>query len=226
MYVLPHPATSSGTQCFVSLSTMQTVPSCPKTEAELSRAKERKKCEHLANIQQCTKPEHFTYHCVLNFWNTEYKEVCAPEFFSQGFCLFFDEEGAILQENYHMDCTRYTNPCKSRFLSSDLLQYSQCNEIVRQSKRLMNMTDTTKRLLNKVDNKDDNRIIFIYTTFIGIAVLLVFNVFGCVRYIIDMRDKKNRTVNRTVEYIPLRMTRQDQPLTSNVIPTEDGNGHD
>lgn len=35
---------------------------------------------------------------------------------------------------------------------------SQCNEIVRQSKRLMNMTDTTKRLLNKVDNKDDNRI--------------------------------------------------------------------
>lgn len=63
---------------------MQTVPSCPKTEAELSRAKERKKCEHLANIQQCTKPEHFTYHCVLNFWNTEYKEVCAPEFFSQG----------------------------------------------------------------------------------------------------------------------------------------------
>lgn len=35
---------------------------------------------------------------------------------------------------------------------------SQCNEMVRKTKSLMNMTDTTKRLLNKVDNKDDNRI--------------------------------------------------------------------
>lgn len=34
---------------------------------------------------------------------------------------------------------------------------SQCNEIVRKSRSLMNMKDTTKRLLDKVDNKDDHR---------------------------------------------------------------------
>lgn len=77
----------------MSLPTIQTVSSCPKTEAELSRAKERKKCEHLANIQQCTKPDNFTYHCVLNVWNNENIEVCAPVIISQGMfkykCFFF-----------------------------------------------------------------------------------------------------------------------------------------
>lgn len=219
MYVLPHPATSTGTQCYLSLPTIQTVSSCPKTEAELSRAKERKKCEHLANIQQCTKPENFTYHCVLNYWNTEYKEVCAPEFFAQGYCLFFDEVGALLQENYKMDCTKYTNPCKSRFLSSDLLHYSQCNEMVRKSRSLMNMTDTTKRLLNKVENKDDHRIMY-YTIIIGLAVLAAINFIGNIaqyRYIFSMRDRNNRIQGNNPHGIP-----GQNPL----FPIEDGNGDD
>lgn len=79
----------------MSLPTIQTVSSCPKTEAELSRAKERKKCEHLANIQQCTKPDNFTYHCVLNVWNNENIEVCAPVIISQGMlkykCFFLND---------------------------------------------------------------------------------------------------------------------------------------
>lgn len=177
MFVLPHPGIPSGPQCFVSIPTVQTVSSCPKTEAELSHAKQRKKCEHLANIQLCTKRENFTYHCVLNALSTENIEVCAPEMFSQGYCLYFDEVGALLQENYEIDCTGYTNPCKTRFLSSDLLHYSQCNEIARKSKSLVNMTITTKRLLNKLDDVGGKGIVY-YTSVIGIAVLVAFNCIG------------------------------------------------
>lgn len=63
---------------------MQTVTSCPSTNAELSIAKERKQCKRLAYIQTCSKPEKFKYHCVLNTWENETIEVCAPERFSQG----------------------------------------------------------------------------------------------------------------------------------------------
>lgn len=58
--------------------------SCPATENELKHASSKKHCEVLANIQSCTKPETFRYHCVLNSWNNSTVEVCAPEILSQG----------------------------------------------------------------------------------------------------------------------------------------------
>lgn len=68
----------------MSLPTIQTVSSCPKNEAELSRAIQRKHCEHLAILQRCTPPENFKYHCVLNTWKNETVEVCAQVISSQG----------------------------------------------------------------------------------------------------------------------------------------------
>lgn len=68
----------------MSLTTLNVVSGCPTNELELSHAKQRKKCEHVANIQSCTKPNNFTYHCVLNTWTNATVEVCAPEMFSQG----------------------------------------------------------------------------------------------------------------------------------------------
>lgn len=83
--VFPHPADTLGKHCLASLATVQTVTSCPTNEAELSRAKQRKQCKHLAFIQKCATPEKFKYHCVLNTWNNDTVEVCAPEIISQDF---------------------------------------------------------------------------------------------------------------------------------------------
>lgn len=71
-------------ECFEAASTLSYVTSCPATESELNNASSKKHCEVLANIQSCTKPENFRYHCVLNSWNNSTVEVCAPEILSQG----------------------------------------------------------------------------------------------------------------------------------------------
>lgn len=68
----------------MSLPTVQTVPSCPTNKAELSQARKQKQCIYLAIIQKCTTPENFQYHCVLNTYENETVEVCAPIILSQG----------------------------------------------------------------------------------------------------------------------------------------------
>lgn len=68
----------------MSLLTVQTVTSCPTNTAELAQARKRKQCQHLSIIQNCTTPGNFQYHCVLNTYENETVEVCAPIIISQG----------------------------------------------------------------------------------------------------------------------------------------------
>lgn len=75
--------------CSLSMATLQPVPSCPDTEQKLKEAVQKKRCEKLANVQNCTTPKDFTYHCVLNTWKTGTVEVCAPRILSQGKFSFF-----------------------------------------------------------------------------------------------------------------------------------------
>lgn len=85
LYTLQHSAiVSKGEQCSASLPTVRVVQTCPQNEAELSRALQQKKCEHLAKYQKCTKPATFKYHCVLNAFSNETIEVCAQEIISNG----------------------------------------------------------------------------------------------------------------------------------------------
>lgn len=151
IFVLQYLAANSMENCSVSLTTLNVVSECPTNEIELSSAKKRKACEHLANIQSCTKPTSFTYHCVFNTWTNATVEVCAPEMFSQGYCLKFDEGGARLQEIYKWgDCTTYQKPCSSRFLSSNVTHYVQCTEIL--TRPFLSITTTSKQLMTT--NKD------------------------------------------------------------------------
>lgn len=43
-----------------------------------------KNCETMAKIQNCTVPEKFKYHCVMNELQTIFIEVCAPEYYIHG----------------------------------------------------------------------------------------------------------------------------------------------
>lgn len=141
IFVISHSAiVSKGEQCSASLPTVRVVQTCPQNEAELSRAQQQKKCEHLAKYQKCTKPATFKYHCVLNAFSNETIEVCAQEIYSQGYCVKFDE-GSLLQM-FGEDCTTYSNPCATRFLSSDLLQYLKCNDLIQKGMDSIKTTAT------------------------------------------------------------------------------------
>jgi hypothetical protein len=60
------------------------VTKCPSDEEEWELAAQEKRCDKLANYQNCTSPEDFVYHCVLNKEGTKLIEVCAPTWFLSG----------------------------------------------------------------------------------------------------------------------------------------------
>lgn len=166
IFINQHRAISTEEQCYVSLATIETMSSCPSNEAELHLAKKRKPCEHIAEIQNCTERDKFKYHCVLNAWENKTVAVCAPEIISKGFCLKFDEVGARLQELYDRDCTNHSKPCKTRFSSSNVLHYLQCNDVPRRKHESANKAvqtedheSTNKTVLTNHQNDSANSIV-------------------------------------------------------------------
>ncbi|XP_062615169.1 uncharacterized protein LOC134276906 isoform X2 [Saccostrea cucullata] len=131
--------------CNVSLSTLQKVSNCPRTEKEVKEAKLRKDCESLAEVQNCSPPGNFSYHCVINFWANETYEVCAPSIYSQGRCLEFNQYGKVIQE---LDINCADKGCPKRFRSEDILSYAVCGSLVtgRKSKACLNRDWNTKTI--------------------------------------------------------------------------------
>lgn len=70
--------------CPESIPTVSIVSRCPANGMEWKSAAERKKCDFLGKIQNCTQAENFVYHCVLNKETTELVELCAPVWFMAG----------------------------------------------------------------------------------------------------------------------------------------------
>ena len=60
----------------------------------VDKRKERKNCEALAKRQNCTKPEDFSYHCVMNENEDAFIEVCAPVYYIAG-KDYYDDEGNL-----------------------------------------------------------------------------------------------------------------------------------
>lgn len=76
-----------GIKCSWSSQTLQTVTSCPENTDERKVRDRKKNCESIARKQNCTKPEKFKYHCVMNALENALIEVCAPEHRIYGMCL-------------------------------------------------------------------------------------------------------------------------------------------
>ena len=64
----------SADNCKESQGTARVVDHCPKTEEEWTEASRTKNCSRFKH--SCTS---FVYHCVINEWETENIEVCAPK---------------------------------------------------------------------------------------------------------------------------------------------------
>lgn len=70
--------------CSYTTQTVGHVESCPETKAEFEKRDREKNCSSIANIQNCTKPANFKYHCVINEFENTFIEVCAAEFYVIG----------------------------------------------------------------------------------------------------------------------------------------------
>ncbi|XP_078326164.1 uncharacterized protein LOC111105496 isoform X2 [Crassostrea virginica] len=64
--------------CSWSNKTVEVVSSCPTSHAEVEERKLKKNCVAFANLQNCTEPDKFLYHCVIDDLETSFVEVCAP----------------------------------------------------------------------------------------------------------------------------------------------------
>lgn len=78
-----------GIKCLLSSQTLQTVTSCPENTDEMKVRDRKKNCDSIAREQNCTKPEKFKYHCVINALENAFIEVCAPEYRIHGMCLSY-----------------------------------------------------------------------------------------------------------------------------------------
>lgn len=70
--------------CPATIPTVTYVGKCPSNEKEWKIAAEEKRCDKLAKYQNCSSPEDFVYHCILNKEATKLIEVCAPTWYMSG----------------------------------------------------------------------------------------------------------------------------------------------
>lgn len=125
------PSAFGGIKCLWSSQTLQRVTLCPGNKGEMEVRAKKKNCESIAHEQNCTKPENFKYHCVMNALGSALIEVCAPEYRIHGYCTEYNEVGTVIQEHYNRKCTNVTPPCASTYLSTDSYLYKGCNEVVK-----------------------------------------------------------------------------------------------
>lgn len=117
---------SKSFMCPESIPTVSNVSRCPANAMEWKSAAERKKCDFLGKIQNCTQAENFVYHCVLNKDTTELVELCAPVWFMAGYCARFSEVNKRIINDPGLDCTKFDTPCPSRFPSNESYKYQTC----------------------------------------------------------------------------------------------------
>lgn len=91
------------------------VESCPNNNQEWENAAKLKNCNITAAQQKCSDADIFVYHCVINGFENETLEVCAPQKLITGILidLHFVKYVEILNLNIAHDWKRYKNVCIS-----------------------------------------------------------------------------------------------------------------
>lgn len=118
--------------CPEAVQSMVKVKFCPTTKQEWEAAAERKNCDKTAAQQTCSDDaKKFVYHCVINGFQNETLEVCAPQKLITGRCTEFNVGGGIIQSHSHAPCNKKKFPnCTEVYYSSVAYNYQGCYEIV------------------------------------------------------------------------------------------------
>ncbi|XP_056015856.1 uncharacterized protein LOC125673605 isoform X2 [Ostrea edulis] len=130
-----------GNSCPSTTATIKIVDECPKTEQAWKDAAARKGCHMLAATQYCSK---FQYHCLVNQWQNATLEVCAPIWYISGFCVMFNTDEKRVIDNFRLDCTKFRDPCPTRYISTDAYKYQKCYEVLNKTKQISNQFQEDK----------------------------------------------------------------------------------
>lgn len=127
--------------CPEAVQSMVKVKFCPITKQEWETAAKRKHCDKTAAQQTCSDAKKFVYHCVINGFQDETLEVCAPQKLITGRCTEFNVGGGVIQSHSHAPCNKEKFPnCTEVYYSSVAYNYQGCYEIV-----YSNRTSTTEK---------------------------------------------------------------------------------
>lgn len=166
--------------CQWSNGTAVTVSSCPQNKSEMEERAKIKNCNVTAGIQNCTDTENFKYHCVMNELETNFVELCAPQYYIHGYCTEYNTLGAAIQEHFSLKCSDVKPPCNASYLSTDAYLYEGCSKMVRKNMQMSStdfptypviQTSTVNHLPNAKSDRNKNLQIII-------PVIAVFAVFA------------------------------------------------
>ncbi|XP_062618426.1 uncharacterized protein LOC134280013 [Saccostrea cucullata] len=167
--------------CPASTPTITYVSFCPTSQEEWEKAAERKNCESIAAIQNCTDRSKFQYHCLMNHWKNATLEVCAPIFYLQGYCAEFNIQMKQVAEIYDegFECLKFngTHKCPRRYPSIEAYKYQRCYRYKNISTYIC-----TEKLSSKDMYKDNS---WIALVFIIIVSLLI----GILAFVVVMMRK-------------------------------------
>ncbi|XP_078315006.1 uncharacterized protein LOC144619785 [Crassostrea virginica] len=105
--------------CKESQNTAVTVQFCPKGKAEWEDRAKKKNCSSVPH--NCTR--NLEYHCVVNPWQTETIEVCAPStIINAGYCAEYNHKGRRIQDFYKETCSS----CTTNYLSTEAYLHPEC----------------------------------------------------------------------------------------------------
>lgn len=172
--------------CPWSQQTVKTTDSCPKDKSEIEERSKGKNCEALAQIQNCTEPQKFKYHCVINELGNSIVEVCAEAYYIHGYCPEYNTYGAVVQAHFNLKCSEVQPPCPGRYLSTESHLYSSCIETVKKQTRNNPMVYKELKSHNESGN---NTSITVIAVVVPVVAVLVIVLIGFMLYIRSALNK-------------------------------------
>ncbi|XP_062619704.1 uncharacterized protein LOC134281245 [Saccostrea cucullata] len=180
--------------CKWSDRTLDFVASCPATKDETNTAARNKRCEVVAWRQNCTKPSNFKYHCLYNYRQKGFVEVCSVESYIHGVCIVFDSRLSKIQPVYNAKCRDKSASCPAKYLSSEGHLYATCPE-------LLNLTFFDIKGGDKNQNTPENK----SQTGVYLAVIipiLIIIIISSISFFIYKRRRNRRSRQHDEERIP------------------------
>ncbi|XP_062601573.1 uncharacterized protein LOC134263172 isoform X2 [Saccostrea cucullata] len=105
--------------CGFSKSTQNISTSCPVNESSWIKAANEFGCSN--HNDKCGGD--LKYHCLINPWQNETVEVCAPATsIRSGHCAEYNARGGKIQEFYRQNC----KTCTQDYMSTEAYKYQEC----------------------------------------------------------------------------------------------------
>lgn len=182
---------SESRSCLWSKKTAVYVPSCPQSKEEMEGRAKNKDCVSIAHSQNCTKPEQFKYHCLINEFENASIEVCAESYYIvSGYCAEYNTVGALIQQHNGLKCSVGDPPCPLRYLSTDSYQYKVCYDAVSKKRHTSSIEMTTVLYNMSLSSVPPNDIDDEILAIVVIMVIVGAVVIGLIVTVAFLRYKK------------------------------------